>query len=176
MDKNRFVSIVGNILFVALIVGILGGAFWFANDKSNDKSIFGFRFYDVLTPSMTPEIPVGSMVIVKMIEPSELKVGDIVTYSTSIDGSTVLTHRVSRIMGSGDSLSFMTKGDANLVEDMNPVYPSQVIGTVNLIIPYLGSVMTYIQANLTLVILSIIALILILELISYLVKSRKGKA
>lgn len=175
MDKNKIVSIVGNILFVALIVGILGGAFWFANDKSNDKSIFGFRFYDVLTPSMTPEIPVGSMVIVKMIEPSELKVGDIVTYSTSIDGSTVLTHRVSRVMGSGDTLSFMTKGDANLVEDMNPVYPSQVIGRVNLVVPYLGSIMTYIQANLTLVILSIIALIIILELISYLVKSRKGR-
>lgn len=175
MDKNKIVSIVGNVLFVALIVGILGGAFWFANDKSNDKSIFGFRFYDVLTPSMTPEIPVGSMVIVKMIEPSELKVGDIVTYSTSIDGSTVLTHRVSRVMGSGDTLSFMTKGDANLVEDMNPVYPSQVIGRVNLVVPYLGSVMTYIQANLTLVILSIIALIIILELISYLVKSRKSR-
>ena len=173
--KYKVISTIGNVLFVALIVGILGGAFWFANDKSSDKSVFGFRFYNVLTPSMTPEIPVGSMVFVKMVESTELKVGDIVTYSTSKDGSTVLTHRVSRILGSKDNLRFMTKGDANLVEDLNPVYPEQVIGRVNLIVPYLGSIMTYIQENLILVIVSIIALILIGELISYVIKSCKNK-
>ena len=69
VEKNKIISIVGNVMFVVLIIGILGGAFLFANNKSSDKSVFGFRFYNVLTPSMTPEIPVGSMVFVKMMEP-----------------------------------------------------------------------------------------------------------
>lgn len=171
--KNKVISIIGNILFILLIVAILGGAFWFANNKSNEKSVFGYRFYHVLTPSMTPTIPVGSMVLVKMIEPIELKDGDIITYSTSMDGSLVVTHRINRIIELEEHLMFVTKGDANPVEDLNPILPSQVIGKVNLIIPYLGSIMAYIQGNLFLVITTVIALIMIFELISYIIKNSK---
>ena len=173
--KNKFVSLLGNIAFTVLIITILVSAVLFANNDSNEKSIFGYRFYNVLTPSMTPTIPVGSMVLVKMVDVNELQPDDIITYSTSRDGSLVVTHRIRDIVKTEDSLAFVTKGDANLVDDFNPVLASQVIGRVNLIIPYLGSIMTYIQRNLVLVIASIIALILIIELISYVIKSRKSK-
>lgn len=162
-------------MFVFLIITILVSAFLFANSDSKEKSVFGYRFYNVLTPSMTPTIPVGSMVFVKMVDTTELTEGDIITYSTSVDGSIVLTHRINRILSSEDGLHFMTKGDANEVEDLEPVSAAEVIGRVNLIIPYLGSIMAYIQGNLILVIASIIGLILIGELISYGIKSHKSK-
>ncbi len=172
--KSKCISIVSNIMFVILIITILVSAVLFARCNSNEKSIFGYRFYDVLTPSMTPTIPVGSMVFVKMVEPEELCEGDIITYSTSTDGSVVVTHRINKINNEVGQISFITKGDANDVTDLNPVFASAVIGRVNLIIPYLGTFMAYVQRKLWLVIGGIVALILIVELISYLISRRNG--
>ena len=171
--KNKCISIISNIMFVILIITILISAVLFAKSDSNEKSILGYRFYDVLTPSMTPTIPVGSMVFVKMVEPEELSVGDIITYSASRDGSVVVTHRINEINKEAEQISFITKGDANDVTDLNPVFASAVIGKVNLIIPHLGSFMSYVQKKLLLVIVGIIALILIIELISYLISGHK---
>ena len=161
-------------MFVILIITILASAVLFANNNSNEKSIFGYRFYNVLTPSMTPTIPVGSMVFVKMVDADELEVEDIITYSTSRDGKIVVTHRINDIKKEQNQISFITKGDANKVTDLNPVAESQIIGKVTLVIPYLGNVMAYIQRRIGLVIISIIALIVIIELLAYLI-SKKGK-
>ena len=171
--KQKVISIIGNIVFVIFIVTILVSAVLFARNDSNDKSIFGFRYYTVLTPSMTPTIPVGSMVFVKLIDAEELKVGDVITYTASADGRIVVTHRINEILEGNNELKFITKGDANDTTDLNPVGSSQVIGRVSIFIPYLGSVMSYVQRNLGLVIISIVAFILILELISYLLSKHK---
>ena len=165
-------SVIGSVMFSLLIISIIGSAILFATNTSNEKSVFGFRFYNVLTPSMTPTIPVGSMVLVKRVEPVELREGDIVTYSTSLSGSVVVTHRINQVILSEDGLTFITKGDANQVEDINPISASQIIGRVNLIIPHFGSVIAYVQRNLWLVIGSIIALLLIGEFLSYWHSSR----
>lgn len=172
---NKIISIVSDIMFVVLMITIIASAVLFANNNSMEKSIFGYRFYNVLTPSMEPTIPVGSMVFVKMVEPYELKVGDVITYSTSTDGSVVVTHRINEINAENGKISFITKGDANKVTDISPVVSSSVIGKVNLIVPYLGNILTYIQERIWLVVGGIISLMLILELISYLLGRKKTK-
>ena len=171
--KNKVISLIGSVMFVLLIITILGSAFLFANHKGNDKSILGFRFYNVLTSSMTPTIQVGSMVLVKKVEPKELREGDIITYSASLDGSVVVTHRINRVIQTEEGLAFATKGDANQVEDLNPIPSVDVIGRVNLIIPYLGSIMAYSQQNLWLVIAGIIVLLLACELLACWISRRK---
>ena len=174
MDKkSKVISIIGNIMFYILMVTILISAYLFANNDSKEKSIFGYRYYNVLTPSMTPTIPVGSAVFVKMLEPSEIKEGDIITYSTSRDGKIVVTHRVNEIINDEKGLRFITKGDANNVTDLNPIFASQVIGKVNLFIPYLGNILVYMQQRIWLVVACIVALILIVQLITYLISIKK---
>jgi len=171
-NKNKIISIVSNIMFIILIITILISAFLFANNNSKDKSILGYRYYTVLTPSMTPSILEGSVVFVKLMAPSELKEGDIITYSASKDGKIVVTHRIEEIINDEDGLRFITKGDANNSTDLNPVLSSQVIGKVNLSIPYLGNILAYIQKNIWLVVALIIALMIIIEMIFYLVSLR----
>ena len=172
-DKNKVISTISNIMFFVLIITILVSAFLFANSDSKEKSILGYRYYNLLTPSMTPTIPVGSAVFVKMLEPSELKEGDIITYATSRDGKVVVTHRIEEVINDENGLRFITKGDANDVTDLNPILASQVIGKVNLFIPHLGNVLVYMQERIWLVVAAIIALMLIFELISYLVSSKR---
>lgn len=173
MKDKKVKLIINNIMFGLLIVGILIFAVLFANSDSKEKSILGYRYYNVLTPSMTPTISVGSAVFVKLVDPNELKEGDVVTYSTSRDGKVVVTHRIEKILNDEDGLKFITKGDANNVTDINPVLASQVIGKVNLFIPYLGSILVYMQNNIWLIIFSIVSILLIIELITYLLSTKK---
>ena len=44
--------------------------------------LFGIKTYYVVSGSMEPQIPVGSMIYVRECEPSKLKEGDIITFSS----------------------------------------------------------------------------------------------
>ena len=96
--------------------------------------ILGYTELAVLTGSMQPTIPVGSLVYVKPVEASELEVGDVCTYYLS-DGETFVTHRVISI--DSDAQTLVTQGDAN--EDPDGDLPfSQVYGRADFHLPYLG--------------------------------------
>lgn len=80
--------------------------------------------------SMEPTIPIGALVKYEEVEPDELKVGDIIVYE--FDEDTVATHRIAEIIRDEDNgeISFITKGDANVVSDTEPVSPSSILGRV----------------------------------------------
>lgn len=98
----------------------------------------------VLSGSMEPVIPVGSIVMTLPTEANELKEGDVITYRLS--GDTLVTHRVVSNDTSAESL--ITKGDANDVEDGAPVFYSQVVGKVALHLPIVGYISIYIKTPL----------------------------
>ena len=54
---------------------------------------FGINSYTVLTGSMEPSIPVGSLVCAKATEPDTLAVGDVIVFYDGIN-SIPVTHRV----------------------------------------------------------------------------------
>ena len=60
--------------------------------KDIPKSIAGISIFTVLTSSMENEIPKGSLVVAKYMEPSELKIGDDITFM--ISETTKITHRI----------------------------------------------------------------------------------
>lgn len=102
--------------------------------------LFGLQVYTVISGSMEPEYPVGSLIYVKKVDPTEIKVNDVITFALPND--TPSTHRVIEI--DWENQLFYTKGDANEVED-GAVHFNNLIGTPVFTIPFLGFIAMYIQ-------------------------------
>ena len=96
--------------------------------------LLGYKEMAVLSGSMEPTIPVGSLVYVKPVEASELEAGDVCTYYLS-DGETFVTHRVLSI--DPDAQTLVTQGDANESPD-GDIQFSQVYGRADFHLLYLG--------------------------------------
>jgi len=109
--------------------------------------LFGFQVYGVLSGSMEPTYAVGSLVYVKPVNPNDLKLRDVITFSVS--PKTVVTHRIVEIVPDERNASMMryrTKGDANESADAALVGPADIIGRVAFSVPHLGNVASYIQS------------------------------
>ena len=88
---------------------------------------FGRCILQVVTGSMEPTLHVGDCILVQEVDPAALQAGDIITY-VSEDLQTkdlLITHRIAEITQDG---SFITRGDANPVEDALTVRPDQIQG------------------------------------------------
>lgn len=96
----------------------------------------GFQIYSVISGSMEPSIPVGSLVYIGSAEPEDIQEGDVIAFYGSQDSASIITHRVveNRVfMG-----EFVTKGDANQQKDMNPIPYADFIGRVERSFPRVG--------------------------------------
>lgn len=96
--------------------------------------LMGYEEMAVLTGSMEPNYPVGSLIFAKEEDPENLKVGDVITYR--LDEDTVVTHRIVEI--NQEEQTITTKGDANSDNDGSPVSYSNIVGKAHFKIPYLG--------------------------------------
>lgn len=160
----RIVQIIRTIFVYLLALVIIVAALIFAASKSPQKSIFGYRYYTVLTPSMEPELSVGDVVIVKLKNAEDINIGDIITFNPSNDSTAYLTHRVTEKLENYQETGvtcFKTKGDANEVEDGFLIDSSRVIGTVSFDIPKVGYAIRFLQLRWYLV-LPLIVMILVL--------------
>ena len=93
----------------------------------------------VLTSSMEPGLPPGTLVIVKPIDPKDIVIGDVVTYQIESGVPGVITHRIIDIQTSSNGdRSFIFQGDNNDAPDEKPVLPVQIQGKVWYSIPYAG--------------------------------------
>ncbi len=100
----------------------------------------GFHMYNVLSGSMEPAIPVGSLLYVRSGDPEQVEDEDIIAFYGSLEDSGIITHRV--VKNNVVSGTFTTKGDANDKEDPTPVSYDNYIGRVTLSVPYVGRVLT----------------------------------
>ena len=96
--------------------------------------LMGYQVYNVVSGSMAPEIPQGSIVLVKPAAPREILAGDVIAFGRE---GVVTTHRVVEVHG--DTLEFVTKGDANPDVDFAPVPFASLIGRVEHHVPLLGA-------------------------------------
>lgn len=102
--------------------------------------VMGFSILRVLTGSMEPAIPEGSMLLVQKTDPETLRSGDVISFFSpdpSLDGA-LNTHRIQQVVTDGGTLQFVTKGDANFLEDQQMVNEQQVVGKVIFVSPALG--------------------------------------
>lgn len=98
----------------------------------------GATAYTVLTGSMRPQFPPGTLVVVKPIEPEYLRIGDVATYQLESGEPEVVTHRVAGISHNlAGGLQFVFRGDSNNSDD-EPVLPEQIRGKLWYSVPTLG--------------------------------------
>lgn len=144
----RIFSAVRTVFVYALAILIVLAAVLFAADRSPDKSIFGYRYYIVLTESMSPVYHSGDMVIVKRCGAESVAEGDAITFNPSSSSDAYLTHRVTQKLenyeGTGVTC-FRTKGDANDAEDSFLIDESRLIGKVTFHVPVLGTAVRFVQ-------------------------------
>jgi signal peptidase len=100
--------------------------------------VTGSTPYTILTGSMRPEMPPGTMVVVRPVETAKLAVGDVITYQLRSGEPEVVTHRIVEIVVTQDGLEFRTQGDANDASDPELVRAVQVRGEAWYWAPFLG--------------------------------------
>lgn len=108
----------------------------------------GSSAYTVLTMSMRPSMPPGTLVITKSVTPADLKVGDAVTYQIRSGEPDVVTHRITSVSQTlGGELLFTTQGDANPAADEKPVKAGQIRGAVWYSIPLVGFINSWLSGE-----------------------------
>ena len=104
--------------------------------------------YTILTGSMRPSMPPGTLAVTRVVPIDEIGVGSVITYQLDSGKPTVVTHRVvsTGFNGKGEQI-FRTQGDANNAVDKMPVLPAQIQGRLWYKVPYLGYVNTLITGK-----------------------------
>lgn len=133
---NTFKKVWNTVSTVLVVLIVLCAVFLMGS------RLLGFRVYTVLSGSMRPTYSEGDLLYVKKVDPTAVKVGDPITFIVNED-LVVATHRVVRV--DAENQRFYTKGDANEIEDGDPVHFNNVIGVPKFAIPLLGYVSNYIQ-------------------------------
>lgn len=117
--------------------------------------ILGYRPVVVLSGSMEPTYPVGSIIYYHKCDFEKLSVGDAITFQA--EGSLV-THRITTV--NGLSRTVVTKGDNNLSEDPVPVEENEIVGkATSFAIPYAGYFVTYGKKPIAIAVMAAILLI-----------------
>ncbi|MFI9486415.1 signal peptidase I [Promicromonospora sp. NPDC052451] len=95
----------------------------------------------VLTDSMEPTLPVGTLVVSRPVDAGRIGTGTVITYQLRSGRERMVTHRVVGVGSTvGGERTYVTQGDANDVPDVVPVRDVQVRGAVWYHVPYLGYV------------------------------------
>lgn len=117
--------------------------------------IIGYHPMIVLSGSMEPTFPIGSVVYYHKCKFENLTVGTPITFKA---GDALVTHRITTV--NGISRTVVTKGDNNETEDSQPVEETKIVGeATKFAIPYAGYFVTYGKKPVTIIIMAVILLI-----------------
>ena len=140
MKFKCFFSLINFLAIVLIALSLFALLTVVMTPAGQVPQVMGFSVLQVLTGSMEPTIPEGSMLLIQKTAPDTLQAGDIISFFSpdpALDGA-LNTHRIQQVVSEGDTLAFVTKGDANLLEDQQPVDARQVVGKVIFISAKLG--------------------------------------
>ena len=101
-----------------------------------------YRTVTMLTGSMRPTYPVGSVLVDRPQPTSSLRVGQVLTYAIPVDDHRVVSHRVVSITRDGSGAYVVqTKGDANNGNDpWLARITDPTVWTARAVVPHAGSV------------------------------------
>lgn len=168
MENIRLVLSMGIIGAILLYIGTIV----FMPDLT--IKIFRFQPFIVVTESMEPEINVNDMVISKIFDIDDVKVGDIITFKADIDYNgteEIVTHYIYSIDTSSDEAVIRTNRHFEDGETVTPdtwlIQESDVIGTYKTHVPYVGFVIGFITSVYGIVIIGLnIAIFLVIKFVN----------
>lgn len=134
---NNTIKKIWNIVSTVLVALMVLSAVFLMGSR-----LIGFQCFNIISPSMEPKYKVGDLIYVKKVDPATIKEGEVITFIVNED-LVVGTHRVIRV--DAENQRFYTKGDANDIEDGEPVHFNNVIGVPQFSIPKLGYVSNFVQ-------------------------------
>ena len=158
--KLKIFKIIGHILsiLVTVILALLLCANLYTILTKNllgisQPSIFGFSAAVVISGSMSPEIEVNDVVIIRST--GDYAVGDTVTYES---GGTLITHRIIDVTERG----YITQGDANNAPDIDIPTDSEVVGEVVAVIPKVGIFIEFLHTPFGMTVLILCGMLMLL--------------
>ncbi len=119
-------------------------------DRS-DRSLFGYKAFIVLSDSMSKtDFNAGDLVLVREVDPSALKAGDIIAYTSQNSenyGETV-THKIRRLTTDANGQAgFITYGTTTDTDDETVVTYPYVLGKYSSHIPKVGTFFQFLKTT-----------------------------
>ena len=116
-----------------------------------DRNLFGYKAFIVLSDSMSKtDFNAGDLVLVKAVDPSTLKEGDIIAYTsqnTSNYGETV-THKIRKLTTDANGEpGFVTYGTTTDTDDETVVTYPYVLGKYSSHIPKVGAFFQFLKST-----------------------------
>ena len=162
---HKIMTVIGAVLCVILIPILVLNISLIVRSYTNPDevpSVGGILPLIVLTDSMYPEIHSGDLIICHTEEPENVKAGDIIAFfDPAGNGTSVVTHRVMEVNETENSITWVTKGDANNVEDAIPVPETKLVGVYQSRIAGLGNVVMFMQTTTGLIVCVVLPILLL---------------
>lgn len=168
---SNWIFLIACIIFVPIILMNLSIMMQAKKNKDAVPSVFGIKPFMVLSGSMETEIQIGDLILTRVVDPSTLKVNDVIAFRDA--ENTVTTHRIIDIVVQDGETYFITKGDNNNAQDRNLVEYEDVEGIYIGRIPGIGSIMKSLSEPTT--ILIIVVGITIIFVIGFTISNRKQR-
>ncbi len=156
------------ILALLVIIAVFLLYYFIANkiaDKNGERFTPAVGLYTIVSPSMTPNLNVYDVILdVKVKKPTDIKVGDIITFvsTSAISKGYTVTHRVIALVETENGIEYKTQGDNNMSPDATTVQFKNVLGKVVLKIPKLGKIQYFLSSAHGWLIIVVIPAILII--------------
>lgn len=106
--------------------------------------LLGWQLQAVLSGSMSPTYPVGSLLVVGQIDASDVRAGMPIVFEDPLEPGRLVTHRVVGPVPE-DASAFRTRGDANAAIDPAAVPARLVRGRVLWSVSVLGGVLDWLK-------------------------------
>lgn len=161
------INVLGGILCLIFIPAILCNMILIVRsymDTEKLPMVFGVSPVIVMSGSMYPTFEAGDMIFLQKVDPEAVQEGDVICYFADNDKNTAITHRVVGVeTGEDGKPVYITRGDANNVEDRIGVTPDMIQGRyTGFTIAGLGNVAVFLQSPLGMVLCIVCPLALIL--------------
>lgn len=160
---GKITMLIGILLCVALIPLLVVNVTLIAKSFINTEEIpdfMGYKPFIVLSGSMEPAVMTGDLVITQSVDPAALQAGDVIAYRYGQE--TVITHRIRQVTEKDGLRAFITKGDANNVEDNVMPTEDLVEGKLLWTLPGIGNAAMFLQTPYGLLIAAGVPLLLYL--------------
>lgn len=165
--NNKIFKVLYNTFrFCFILMIVLYLSFVIVQRLSGNKSIMGYRLFNVATGSMTGVYNINDVIAVKDYDTKKLKVGDDIAYRGKRGGfeGLLVTHRIIKIEPlENGKLIFTTQGVNSNVADPK-IEESQILGKVVGVVPVISNLNHVVKTQLGFFLLIFCPLVLVIVL------------